>query len=194
MTTQVNEFGEVVGLPAIERAFAECLDAIRRAQAQRGMKRLDANRVAIYVWPVLDIPEDRLPAITQRIAPLALNAGLEEITILATIKDAQTSQPRRVAIRFSYSPGAGVVANVTAPPTEPLRPLDEYAQKVQRSQARGTVYPYELIPLLTGNEGTSSNMTSTPPARAPSRPSVWPQHRRPHGWHRSLRPPATPRA
>lgn len=154
VTTQLNEDGEVVGLPAIERAFAECLDAIRRALAQRGMKRLDANRVAIYVWPVLDIPEDRLPAITQRIAPLAVNAGLEEITILATIKDDQTSLPRRVAIRFSYRPGAGVVANVTAPPTEPLRPLDEYAQKVQRSQARGTVYPYELIPLLTGNEGT----------------------------------------
>jgi acetyl/propionyl-CoA carboxylase alpha subunit/acetyl-CoA carboxylase carboxyltransferase component len=154
VTTQVNEFGEVVGLPAIERAFAECLDAIRRAQAQRGMKRLDANRVAIYVWPVLDIPADRLPAITQRIAPLTVNAGLEDITILASIKDAQTSQPSRVAIRFSYRAGAGIVANVTAPPTEPLRPLDEYAQKVQRSQARGTVYPYELIPLLTGNKGT----------------------------------------
>ena len=35
-----------------------------------------------------------------------------------------------------------------------MRPLDEYAQKVQRSQARGTVYPYELIPLLTGSEGS----------------------------------------
>ena len=58
-----------------------------------------------------------------------------------------------MAIRFSYTPGAGVVANVTAPPTEPLRPLDEYAQKVQRSQARGLVYPYELIPLLTGSDG-----------------------------------------
>ena len=43
---------------------------------------------------------------------------------------------------------------MTAPPTEPLRPLDEYAQKVQRSQARGTVYPYELIPLLTGSDGS----------------------------------------
>ena len=58
-----------------------------------------------------------------------------------------------MAIRFSYTPGAGVVANVTEPPTEPLRPLDEYAQKVQRSQARGLVYPYELIPVLTGSEG-----------------------------------------
>ncbi|MCW2685250.1 MAG: Methylcrotonyl-CoA carboxylase biotin-containing subunit, partial [Mycobacterium sp.] len=121
VTTQRNEFGEVVGIPAIERTLAACLDGIRRAQAQRGKKRLDANRVALYVWPVLDIPTDRLPAITRRIAPLALNAGIADITILASVKDAQTSQPSRVAIRFSYRAGAGIVANVTAPPTEPLR-------------------------------------------------------------------------
>ena len=154
VTTQLNEDGEVIGVPAIERTLAAALDGIRRAQAQRGKKRLDNNRVVLFVWPVLDIPADRLPAIMRRIAPLALNAGLEEITILASIKDDETSQPSRVAIRFSYSAGAGIVANVMAPPTEPLRPLDEYAQKVQRSQARGTVYPYELIPLLTGNEGS----------------------------------------
>src|SRR4029077_8871489 len=78
---------------------------------------------------------------------------LEEITILASVTDEETRQPRPVAIRFSYTPGAGVAANVTEPPTEPLRPLDEYAQKVQRAQARGLVYPYELIPTLTGSDG-----------------------------------------
>ena len=165
VTTQRNEDGEVVGVPAIERTLAACLDGIRRAQAKRGKKRFDNNRVALYVWPVLDIPVDRLPAIARRIAPLTINAGLEEITILAKLKDAETAQPSRVAVRFSYMPGAGVVANVTAPPTEPLRPLDEYTQKVQRSQARGTVYPYELIPHLTGPRAASSNTTSTNPAR-----------------------------
>ena len=77
VTTQLNEFGEVVGIPAIERTLAACLDGIRRAQAQRGKKRLDSNRVPLYVWPVLDIPANRLRAIARRIAPLALNAGLD---------------------------------------------------------------------------------------------------------------------
>ena len=154
-TPQLDESGEVVGVPAIERTLAGCLDGIRRAQAERGKKRLDNNRVALYVWPVLDIPARSCSLRSgRRIAPLTVNAGLEEITILASVKDDETSQPRRVAIRFSYAPGAGIVANVTAPPTEPLRPLDEYAQKVQRSQARGLVYPYELIPRLTGTEGS----------------------------------------
>jgi acetyl/propionyl-CoA carboxylase alpha subunit/acetyl-CoA carboxylase carboxyltransferase component len=154
VTPQRNEDGEVVGVPAMERTLAACLDGIRRAQTQRGKRRLDNNRVALYVWPVLDIPADRLAAMVRRIAPLTVNAGLEDVTILARIKDDETSQPRRVAIRFAYTPGTGIVANMTAPPTEPLGPLDEYAQKVQRSQARGLVYPYELIPLLTGSEGS----------------------------------------
>ena len=153
-TPQLNEFGEVVGVPAVERTLAACLDGIRRAQTQRGKKRLDNNRVALYVWPVLDIPASRLGAMATRLAPLTVNAGLEDITMLARVKDDQASQPRPVAVRFAYTPGAGIVANVTAPPVEPLRPLDEYAQKVQRSQARGLTYPYELIPTLTGNEGT----------------------------------------
>ena len=106
---------------------------------------------------------------------------MEEITILASIKDDQTSQPGRVAIRFSYAPGAGIVANVTAPPTEPLRPLDEYAQKVQRSQARGLVYPYELIPLLTGTEGSFVEYDFDASGTLGTRgPSVRTQHRRPH--------------
>ena len=183
-TPQLDEAGEMVGIPAIERTLAACLDGIRRVQTQRGKKRLDHNRIALYVWPLLDIPALRAPAIVRRMAPVAINAGLEEITILASVKDDETSQPRRVAIRFSYTPGAGVVANVTAPPTEPLRPLDGYAQKVQRSQARGLVYPYELIPRLTGTDGTfveydlDASGALVPVDRAYGR-----QHRRPHRRH-----------
>ncbi|OZC50606.1 fused acetyl/propionyl-CoA carboxylase subunit alpha/methylmalonyl-CoA decarboxylase subunit alpha [Rhodococcus sp. RS1C4] len=154
VTTQLDENGEVVAVPEIERTVAACLDGIRRFQAQRGKKRLDANRVTLYVWPVLDVPEDRLATIARHIAPSTIGAGLEEITLIARLKDGVNSVPRDVAIRFSYRSGAGIVAKVTDKPTEPLRPIDEYTQKVQRSQARGTVYPYELIPLLTEAGGT----------------------------------------
>jgi acetyl-CoA carboxylase carboxyltransferase component len=59
-----------------------------------------------------------------------------------------------VALRFSYRPGTGVHMRVTDRPTEPMRPLDEYAEKVLSSRARGAVYPYELAPLLAGPDGT----------------------------------------
>ena len=153
VTTQLDDNGDVVAVPEIERTIAACLDGIRRAQAGRGRKRLDSNRVTLYVWPVLDVPADRLATIARHIAPSTIGAGLEEITMIARLKDGD-NPIREVAIRFSYRSGAGVVAKITDKPTEPLRPLDEYTQKVQRSQARGTVYPYELIPLLTSTGGT----------------------------------------
>ncbi len=151
VTVHLDKAGAVTGVPAIERTLIACLDGVRRARAAN--KRLDHNRVALYLWPVLDIGADWVSAMARQIAPLTIDAGLEEVTILATARDGQMSAPRRVAIRFSYKPGAGMVAKVTAPPTEPLRPLDEYTKNVRRCQARGLVYPYELVGFLTGPEG-----------------------------------------
>ncbi|MDJ0362461.1 biotin carboxylase N-terminal domain-containing protein [Rhodococcus sp. H29-C3] len=154
VTTQLDDAGNIVAVPEIERTVAACLGGIRRAQAGRGKKRLDANRVVLYVWPVLNVPADRIATIARHIAPLTIGAGLEEITLIARLAETPGATPREVALRLSYRSGAGIVAKVTPPPTEPMRPLDEYTQKVQRSQARGTVYPYELIPLLSSNGGT----------------------------------------
>src|SRR3712207_1741447 len=62
--------------------------------------------------------------------------------------------PREIAVRFSYRPGTGVQLQVTERPTEPMRPLDDYTEKVLSSRARGAVYPYELSGLLAGPDGT----------------------------------------
>jgi len=155
VTPQRGDAGEIVAMPMIERTLAACLDGIRRAQSQRGAKRrLDANRVVLYLWPVLEVPLERVAIVAQNSAPLAVGVGLEEITLMTRLQDQPGTPPRDVALRFSYRSGAGVVVTMTEPPTEPLLPLDEYTQKVQRARARGTVYPYELIPLLTGSSGT----------------------------------------
>ena len=149
LTLQFDEAGEIEAAPAIERAVASCLAGIRNAQAARGRKRLDNNRVVLYVWPRLDIAVDRIASIAGHVAPLTVGAGIEQITLICRIQEAPNATPRQVAIRFSYRSGAGLQVAVTEPPTQPLKPLDEYTQKVQRSKARGTVYPYELIPALS---------------------------------------------
>ncbi|MDG3010353.1 ATP-grasp domain-containing protein [Rhodococcus sp. D2-41] len=155
VTPHLDENGEIVAMPAMERALTACLDGIRRAQAQRGAKRrLDHNRVTLFVWPTLEIPVERMAIVAKNTAPLTVGAGLEEITFIGRLREQPGAESREVALRFSYRPGAGVVSTVTDRPTEPLRPLDEYTQKVQRSRARGTVYPYELIPLLAGDNGS----------------------------------------
>jgi hypothetical protein len=44
--------------------------------------------------------------------------------------------------------------SVTEPPTDAISPLDAYTQKVQRSAARGLMYRNEIVPLLTGPDGS----------------------------------------
>jgi acetyl/propionyl-CoA carboxylase alpha subunit/acetyl-CoA carboxylase carboxyltransferase component len=166
--------GNVIGFPAAERALAACLDGIRRAQSQRRQtQRLDANRIFLYSWPPIEVPLEELAGFARTAAPLTAGAGLEEILLLARLQDSPSAAPREVALRFSYQPGAGVGIALIDPPTEPLAPLDEYSQQVRRSRARGTVYPYELVPLLTRDEGTftehelDADGRLTPVERAP---------------------------
>jgi acetyl/propionyl-CoA carboxylase alpha subunit/acetyl-CoA carboxylase carboxyltransferase component len=141
--------GHVVALPQAERAVASCLDAVRRARASmpNGV-RLDMNHVWLYVWPVIDAPVEQLTALKRTIAPLTAGAGVEEVVAQGRIAQ-PGGAPLAASARFSYQPGSGVVATVSGPQLERLRPLDDYAQKVLRSRRRGTVYPYELVPLLT---------------------------------------------
>ena len=147
--------GKVVAFPAAERKLAACLESIRASQAERGSaRRLDANRIVLYVWPPIDIPLHELSGFARASAPMTVGAGLEEIMLLVRQRTQPDEEPAEVAVVFSYRPGAGVGVVVTKPPTEPLAPLDEYTQKVRRSRARGTVYPYEIVPMLTGAGGT----------------------------------------
>src|SRR5450631_158948 len=147
--------GKVVAFPAAERTLAACLESIRAAQAQRGSaRRLDANRIVLYVWPPIEVPLKELSGFARETAPMTVGAGLEQIMMLIRHRSKPGAEPKEVALIFSYRPGAGVGVSVTEPSTKPLAPLDEYTQKVRRSRARGTVYPYEIVPMLTGAGGS----------------------------------------
>ncbi len=146
--------GVVTGFPAAERVLGACLDSIRRVQASRGNKaRLDKNQIFLHVWPPIELPLRDLTQFARNYAPLSIGAGLEEITVLATLQE-PGQRARAIALRFTDAAGTGMTVKVTAPPTDPIVPLDDYTQKVQRSAARGLVYPYEIVPLLTGPDGS----------------------------------------
>jgi acetyl/propionyl-CoA carboxylase alpha subunit/acetyl-CoA carboxylase carboxyltransferase component len=147
--------GRVVAFPAFERKLAACLQSLRTEQAERGnARRLDANRILLYVWPPIDVPLQELSGIARASAPMTVGAGLEEIMMVVRHRTEPEGEPKEVAVIFSYRSGAGVSVVVTKPPTEPLAPLDEYTQKVMRSRARGTVYPYEIVPMIISGGGT----------------------------------------
>ncbi|KRB76566.1 fused acetyl/propionyl-CoA carboxylase subuit alpha/methylmalonyl-CoA decarboxylase subunit alpha [Nocardioides sp. Root190] len=149
-----DEEGAVVGVPHAERAIENCLESIRRARTAMGTagSKLDMNHVWVQVWPLVEADPAQLTALQGKITPLSDGAGIEEV--VAGGRLATPDGPVPVNFRFHSQPGKGVTAAVEAPPTEPLKPLDEYAGKVVRSRRRGMVYPYELADILAGPGGT----------------------------------------
>ncbi|HEX8781230.1 MAG TPA: carboxyl transferase domain-containing protein, partial [Nocardioides sp.] len=150
-----DEDGRVTGLPHAERAVENCLEAVRRARTERGAAgaKLDLNHVWVHVWPVVDADLDQLTGLQQKITPLTDGAGIAEVRAQGRVAGPD-GVPVPVSIRFAAQPGAGVTADIEEPPTELLKPLDEYDAKVLRARRRGLVYPYELAGLLTGPDGT----------------------------------------
>lgn len=147
-----DDEGKVIALPHAERAVENCLEAIRRVRTARGREgtKLDVNHVWVTVWPVVEADLDQLTALQGKITPLSEGAGIEEVLAEGRVAGPDGT-PTPLAIRFHAKPGAGVVADVVVPPTEPLAPLDDYAGKVLRARRRGLVYPYELQPILAGS-------------------------------------------
>jgi acetyl/propionyl-CoA carboxylase alpha subunit/acetyl-CoA carboxylase carboxyltransferase component len=150
-----DENGTVTSLPQVERAIANCLEAVRRARTARGVGgvKLDMNHVWVHIWPEIDADLDQLTALRRQIAPLTVGAGIDEVLVQGRIAVPGGKTAVRIVGRFYYQPGAGVVVSTERPPTENLKPLDDYAQKVQRARRRGNVYPYELQSVAAGPGG-----------------------------------------
>ncbi|MFC5234738.1 carboxyl transferase domain-containing protein [Pseudonocardia zijingensis] len=155
--------GRIRALPQLEQVLDSCLEAIRSARAaHRDDARLDWNRVLLYVWPVVDVPLEELDSVVRVLAPRSVGLGLEQVVVqfrhagdgsadTRSADAARGGEPTELLLRMSRPPGAGLTVQITEPPTEPLRELDAYAQKVMRARRRGAVYPYELVPMLVRN-------------------------------------------
>jgi acetyl/propionyl-CoA carboxylase alpha subunit/acetyl-CoA carboxylase carboxyltransferase component len=152
LTVLRDEDGRLRGLPQVERTLDACLDSMRAARsADRELARLDWNRIKLYVWPVIDVPLTELDRVIRSLAPRTEALGLEQIMVQFRTADGQdpNAESRELMLRMSRPPGAGLTLRITDPPSEPLRELNAYTQKVIRARRRGAVYPYELIPLIT---------------------------------------------
>ncbi|WP_428263996.1 carboxyl transferase domain-containing protein [Haliangium sp.] len=150
LTPVEDERGRVVGLPHLERQLMETLNAIRRVQAQRPTRqRLHWNRVQLFAWPVLAVEPHALGELIHRLAPATEGLGIERVLLEARVPDPQTGAPRPQMIDVSNPEGHGLSILYREPPTEPMKPLDLYTQKVVRLRQRGLIYPYEILKMLT---------------------------------------------
>lgn len=150
MVPMLDAHGQVVHLAWLERKFMEALAGIREFQARRPVKsRLNWNRVVMHIWPVVDLPVERLMAIARRLAPAAKHLGLEKIVLRGRFRDPHTGEPVRRVLHITNRVGTGLNIHVGEVSNEPVQPLTPYAQKVVRMRRLGLVYAYEIIRMLT---------------------------------------------
>ena len=160
-----DDTGKVTALPHIERALANCLEAVRRARTTLGAgARLDTNHVWLHIWPPVEADLDQLTALQGKVAPMTAGAGIEEVRIQGAIAG-ENGHTLPVCARFSYQPGSGVTFTVEQPPTTRVAPLDGYAEKVVRARRRGLVYPYELVAMVAGAGGSVQELDLDPDGR-----------------------------
>ncbi len=155
LTPLLDDEGRILALPAVEGALGACLGAIRKVQAQRPVrKRLDTNRIVLYVWPPSDLTPEDVAAVARRVVPTTAGAGVEEVLFLGRRRDRDSGELHPVAVRVSYDAATGVRLSVTDPPADLIEPLDDYGEKVLRARRRGTIHPYELTGMIGGPGGS----------------------------------------
>ncbi|MGQ0630607.1 MAG: ATP-binding protein [Sporichthyaceae bacterium] len=168
--------GRVLAVPTLERVLRGCVEGIRGVRASRpALRRREENRIVLAISPIAKVPLAELDSFVRSLVPMTVGVGLEEVEIVGRFVDPTPGGERpyernadaETAVRMSYARGVGVQIAITERPTEPLPPLDEYAQKVRAAAARGTLYPYELIGLLIGKAGSFFELDIDPTADAP---------------------------
>jgi len=159
LTPVRDQEGRIVQLPHLERMFAEAVAGMRMFQSRRSPnKRLHWNRILLYVWPTVNFTRDEFDEIVRKLAPSTDGLGLEQVVVRARIAQPDTGEFRDMIVRISSPGGSGQIATFRpAGKLQPLKPLDDYTQKVVRMRQRGMIYPYEIVKMLTPlQDGTTS--------------------------------------
>ena len=140
--------GGIRRMVAFENVYMEAVNAMRAEQAKR-RRRLQWNRIVIHVRSVLDVALDDVREYAELLAARTGDLGLEKIVVYSRRMNAQTKQPEEIELLFEQISGTGFTLRGRAPSLEPLQPMDDYTARVVRARQRGTIYPYELIKLIT---------------------------------------------
>jgi acetyl/propionyl-CoA carboxylase alpha subunit/acetyl-CoA carboxylase carboxyltransferase component len=139
--------GAVTAVPVLEQVLDSCLDGMRRALAGTATSdRPQWNRIDLQAWPAIEFDHDEMLSIVRSLAPRTEGVGLEQVSVQGRIRGERGLQ--EVRLRMVRTAGRGVTVETTWPPEAPLKPRDAYTQLVMRARRSGTVFPYELIPLL----------------------------------------------
>ena len=145
---------ERLRLVMIESLFSEAANAVRSLQSGY-KKRLEWNRIILHNRTLLGIRFKSLQDYGLRMMKQAGDIGLEKLTVLTRRKRWSEKFPRPVEIEFIPVAGNQISIRTGSPSDSPVNSVDRYTAGVISSRRKKTVYPYEIIKLLTTSASSS---------------------------------------
>jgi acetyl-CoA carboxylase carboxyltransferase component len=172
--------GVAAQIAAFERAFHQATSLVRTVRSTRDpARRLQWNRIALFVAPEVALAPDAVDALARRLASATRYLGLERVIVRLRLRDpAHSGATAPVELVISDVTGARMEIVTREPVHAPLAPASAYERKVVAARRRRLLYPYEIVRMLGG---TFAEYDLAPDATRPRAVPV----ERPHGGNTS---------
>ena len=138
-------------LPGFERVFYRATRSLRRIlQVRDARRRLQWNRIGLFVAPAVYLDPDSVEEVSRRLAPATRHLGLDKVIVRLKLLDpnAPSAPPRTSEIEIVDIGGQMEIA-IREPHREALGPAGDYERRVMASRRNNQPYPYEVIKMLT---------------------------------------------
>ena len=163
-------------LATFERVFNRAARRLRTIlQIHDPRRRLQWNRIAIFVAPSIFIEPEVANDIARRLAPATRHLGLEKVVVrLNRLDRARPDDPAAPYELVISDTGEQLELVWREPHDEALLPAQEYERKVVSARHRRLIYPYEIVKMLTsdspdasGGEGSFEEFDLDPKSPSP---------------------------
>jgi acetyl/propionyl-CoA carboxylase alpha subunit/acetyl-CoA carboxylase carboxyltransferase component len=148
-------------LATFERVFNRAARRLRTIlQAHDPRRRLQWNRIAIFIAPPIFVDAEVASDIARRLAPATRHLGLEKVLVRLNRLDRENPDAPAVPWELVITDtGEQLEVNWREPHHSALDPTQEYERKVVAARRRRLIYPYEIVKMLTSESsgGTRSD-------------------------------------
>ncbi|MGI9589943.1 MAG: biotin carboxylase N-terminal domain-containing protein, partial [Myxococcota bacterium] len=120
-------------VPAFEHAFYEATRALRTILRSRDPKRrLQWNRIALFVSPAIFLEPDTATILARRLAPATRNLGLEKVVVRLQLLDREAPEKPADTVEFVISDitGSNMELRTRPPHHAPLETRSRYERRV----------------------------------------------------------------
>lgn len=144
----------ILHLPSFERTFQRAARSLRAILQERDpRRRLQWNRIAIFVAPSIYFDTASIEGIAGRLAPATRNLGLEKVLVRLNLLDRNHPDSESVSHEIEILDTRDQMQiSLRSPHHDPLQPAQEYERKILITRRNRQPYPYEIIKMLTQQE------------------------------------------